>query len=50
VRQFSFRLSARWLLVKWRFARDRCHYSTAAEIAGPGGEVLVSGGTSSGSC
>jgi hypothetical protein len=50
VHQVSVRLRARGLFVKHRVARNRCHYSSAAEIAGPGGEVLVSGGTSSGQC
>jgi hypothetical protein len=50
VRRISVRLRGRGLFVKRRFAGNRCHYSAAAEIAGPGGEVLVSGGGSSGSC
>jgi hypothetical protein len=50
VHHVSLRLNGRGLFVKRRVGRNRCHYSTAAEIAGPAGEVLVSGGTSSGGC
>ena len=50
VHHVSVRLRGRGLFAKHRVSRGRCHYSTAAEIAGPGGEVLVSGGTSSGDC
>jgi hypothetical protein len=40
---------ARGLFVK-HSSGGQCHYSTTAEIAGPQGKVVVSGGTSTGLC
>jgi hypothetical protein len=40
---------ARGLFVK-RSSGGQCHYRTTAEIAGPQGKVVVSGGTSTGLC
>jgi hypothetical protein len=53
VRSTSVRLvgrGARGLFAKRSTGANRCHYSTTAEIAGPQGKVVVSGGTSSGLC
>jgi hypothetical protein len=52
IRSTSVRLvggGARGLFVK-HARRNRCRYSTTAEIAGPQGKVTVSGGTSFGLC
>jgi hypothetical protein len=52
IRSASVRLvgrGARGLFAK-RSHAGRCHYSTAAQIAGPEGRVVVSGGTSTGLC
>ncbi|MEN3283240.1 MAG: hypothetical protein V7607_4380 [Solirubrobacteraceae bacterium] len=52
IRSASVRLvgrGARGLFVK-RSRAGRCHYATAAEIAGPEGRIVVSGGTSTGLC
>jgi hypothetical protein len=52
-RSISVRLvgrGARGLFAKRPIGADRCRYSTRAEIAGPQGRVVVSGGTSSGPC
>jgi hypothetical protein len=52
IRSTSVRLvgrGARGLFVK-HSSHGRCRYSTTAEIAGPRGRVVVSGGTSTGLC
>jgi len=52
IRSASVRLvgrGARGLFVK-RSSGGQCRYSTTAEIAGPQGKVVVSGGTSTGLC